>query len=620
MSLGSRYRASPVSMAEAASGSRRVVRGHVAQPPAMRALRRWHRACLSLLAGGRVNLLKAFLVGSIFLASCAGGGSHAGPGNGGTSDTGTLRVALTAVPVDVACLRLQVDGSGNRVDARFDVTSGAGSVLTLPGLRPGSAAFSSLAYAAACASIDGGVDGATPTWCSDVLQASIRAGAVVDVSVVLHLCGAAKVSVDFEHDSDAGTAPDAGDAGGSLCTPAAAAAAPFAGGSGSPADPFLVCTLAQLDAVRGAYLGSAFRLLADLDASITNPASPANPGSAWDNGGLGWNPIGGCGADGACNTADDAPFAGTFLGGGHTVSGLYIQRGAQDGVGLFGMASGSGVVVRDLTLANATVTGRNDVGAAVGYLQGDLDRCASSGTVAGSPGGTDGVGGLVGAMGTPGGPLTTRTLSSSSSSARVSGASNVGGLAGHLEWGATISRSFATGNVVGLTQLGGLVGYMYNCSVADSFAGSAVTGTSCVGGLAGFIDFSAIARSFAGGAVTATQQASGLIGCGGNTSLSGSFAMGSVTGTSKVGGLFGETWEGNITNSKWDSSDARPDVMCGFVRPDQPTSGCDDAQAVSGQPAYWDSSANPPMSAWDSTIWTFRTDGPPQLSGAAGSQ
>jgi hypothetical protein len=538
---------------------------------------------------------------------------------------------------------VQVAGSGNDLDRRFDVTPMESATFSLSALRVGAVTFSAAAYAAGCQLLDPA--SAPPTWCGADVQTTIVAGKVVTVSLALRHCGAAAVSVSFAGDDGSAPQPDAGlpdasppeasqadaatdasaldaQAGSdgaiivSDCPAAMAAAAPFAGGSGTLADPYLICTLAQLDRIRGSFLTQNFSLRSDLDASPTNPSSPAVKGSAWDNGGLGWNPIGGCGADGACNTADDAPFLGTFAGNGHTISNLYIRRTNQDGVGLFGMMSTSGTAVqlRGLTLANVNITGQSQVGAAVGFARGSIDHCVSSGTVAGSASSVDSVGGLVGMMGTPGGPQSTKTLSASSSSATVSGVANVGGLAGHLEWGGAVSQSSASGTVTAQVQVGGLVGYMYECNINNSFASGPVKGVNCIGGLVGFMDFSNVGTSYASGAVTGTDQVGGLIGCGGNTPIAHSFAMGVASGsTTKVGGLIGEEWDDEIVDCKWDSTPPRPLVMCGFIRPDDPGSGCDDTQGVSGQPQYWNNTANPPMSAWNPALWTFTPGAPPTL-------
>lgn len=66
-----------------------------------------------------------------------------------------------------------------------------------------------------------------------------------------------------------------------------------------------------------------------------------------------WTPIGG----------NLQPYAGTFDGDGHTITGLSNSSNSSDYAGLFGYVGSQGVV-RNVTLVNATITGKN-VGAIV---------------------------------------------------------------------------------------------------------------------------------------------------------------------------------------------------------------------------------------------------------------
>ena len=78
----------------------------------------------------------------------------------------------------------------------------------------------------------------------------------------------------------------------------------FAGGSGTKADPYLISTPDQLNAVRQG-LNKHYRLVNDIDLS------------AWGN----WMPIGGEGVDRLGNAL---PFTGSLDGAGHVVSGMTI--------------------------------------------------------------------------------------------------------------------------------------------------------------------------------------------------------------------------------------------------------------------------------------------------------
>ena len=111
-----------------------------------------------------------------------------------------------------------------------------------------------------------------------------------------------------------------------------------------------ISTLAQLNAVRwdrdgngaptgdnGAYAaafpnavanmgcastGAGYELAADLDFDTNSNGTP-NDGDAYWNGGKGWDPLG------EGNNAGHVPFTSTFVGNGHPISNLYINRTMQ---------------------------------------------------------------------------------------------------------------------------------------------------------------------------------------------------------------------------------------------------------------------------------------------------
>ena len=69
-------------------------------------------------------------------------------------------------------------------------------------------------------------------------------------------------------------------------------------------------------------------------------------------------------------------FRGTFDGQGHTVSGIRIYKGGTTGAdsyqGLFGMTSGA--TIRNVILADARITGKQDVGGIAGYILKNNDN------------------------------------------------------------------------------------------------------------------------------------------------------------------------------------------------------------------------------------------------------
>jgi hypothetical protein len=94
--------------------------------------------------------------------------------------------------------------------------------------------------------------------------------------------------------------------------------APFAGGSGTEADPYQIANWYDLNNVRS-YLGSYFILLNNLDSSTAGYTELASPTA---HSGAGWQPIG---------TADYR-FAGTFDGQGYEIRDLFINRPYEDRV------------------------------------------------------------------------------------------------------------------------------------------------------------------------------------------------------------------------------------------------------------------------------------------------
>jgi hypothetical protein len=134
----------------------------------------------------------------------------------------------------------------------------------------------------------------------------------------------------------------------------------------------------NLDAVRDNTSGF-YLLMNDLDSTTANYTELA---SSTANGGKGWRPIG---------THDD-PFTGAFDGQGYEIADLFTNLPSEIGVGLFGHI-GEGAWIENIGVVNASVTGKECVGALVGYNYfGSVNNCHATGTVV-SP---HMVGGLVG--------------------------------------------------------------------------------------------------------------------------------------------------------------------------------------------------------------------------------
>ena len=82
-----------------------------------------------------------------------------------------------------------------------------------------------------------------------------------------------------------------------------------------------------------------------------------------------WTPIG----------TESRPYTGNFDGGGHTITGLKIDKSGTDYVGLIGCL-GSGGKVQNVTLTNISVSGANCVGGIAGQNYGTVENCSVNGT------------------------------------------------------------------------------------------------------------------------------------------------------------------------------------------------------------------------------------------------
>ena len=168
-----------------------------------------------------------------------------------------------------------------------------------------------------------------------------------------------------------------------LCAVPRAAAASFAGGTGTKSDPYQIATAAQLNKVRS-NLSAHYKLTADIVFTEADFAS----GGTYYNSGKGWTPIG----------SASSPFKGTFDGNGHTIDSLYQNISSTSDLygGLFGYISDA--TVKNLRMENSEIlafsnvssyytTRRIYVGSIVGYMDGasTLENCCNTGTVQTTP-------------------------------------------------------------------------------------------------------------------------------------------------------------------------------------------------------------------------------------------
>ncbi|MFA5056253.1 MAG: GLUG motif-containing protein [Dehalococcoidia bacterium] len=347
----------------------------------------------------------------------------------------------------------------------------------------------------------------------------------------------------------------------------------YANGSGTVGDPWLITNVSELQAMI-CNLSAHYALANDIDASAT---------SGW-NGGAGFIPVGnGSGA-----------FTGTFDGRGYTVTGLFINRSA-DNVGLFGYVNPEWAAVSNVSLVDLNITGADFVGGLAGSNYGSVYNCSAAGNVSGSQsvGGLMGynmgtvsnssaaanvsgtymhTGGLVGwndnssgygtisnsyASGTVDGVdnvgglagTSNGIIDNSSSTASVDGNDDVGGLVGENVTGGSVSNSSAAGAVNGRYYVGGLAGEnQVNGSIYDSHSTGNTSGTNCIGGLVG-LNNASTSDSYAAGKVTGNQHVGGFAGYNDYGTVNSSYSTGGVNGNWDVGGFVGLNNWGTVNNS-----------------------------------------------------------------------
>ena len=359
----------------------------------------------------------------------------------------------------------------------------------------------------------------------------------------------------------------------------------FQGGTGTASDPYLVADANQLCRFRDAvndgndFAGKTVKLAEDIDLAHVE-----------------WTPIGAGTRKGSGAASGSTPFAGTFDGAGHKVSGLSITTSpdADFAVGLFGIVKGG--TVRDVVLDGVAidVPGSELAGGAVGLL---IDDGTVSGvSVSGSVSAHAGVGGVVGRMTLSG------TISDCANSAAVTamtGVGNVGGIVGAAYYTTdtgemviegctntgTVKGTQAAGGIAGLCSafvsecgnngaveaehysVGGVVGEQKNyggihhCTNSASVTCEDAGGYGC-GGIAGWVRYDGAAAAYpASSAVPVTDNensgeihggndAGGIVGCfynagtvTGNTSTAPA-----LTSSRFAGGIVG-----NLQNAPLDS-------------------------------------------------------------------
>lgn len=268
------------------------------------------------------------------------------------------------------------------------------------------------------------------------------------------------------------------------------------GTAGTPGDPIRIDTVADLQVLSAS--GSCYRS----DYHFRQTADLALTGV--------WTPIG----------PVSGGFDGVYDGGGHVISGLFVDQTAVAAYkGLFGLLTSA--TVRDLTLSGGTVIGlSSNYGVLAGSASNSLIervRIVNS-SVSSTGSGNEYIGGVVGVAGDG---TTIRDTHVSGLSVAIAGSSDhIGGITGAMYRSAAIERSSADVSISGTgAEVGGIVGLAYTGGrITDSFARGTVAGSTAVGGLLGRFRGCAesggcgtITRSYSTTRVVATGSAGGLV-------------------------------------------------------------------------------------------------------------
>ena len=259
---------------------------------------------------------------------------------------------------------------------------------------------------------------------------------------------------------------------------------------------------------------------------------------------------------------ENAPFKGTFDGKGYTITGLIIPTSDNEYMGFIGMLDGG--TVKNVKFASVSVTGKNDVGTAVGRI---INGGIVSGVqvLGGTVSGAKRVGGVVGSIIADGSAL------NCTNAATVTGSVyNVGGIVGAAYYtktgkqmhitdcknnGAVTSSGMGAGGIVGLsaanvsgntntaevkgTEVGGIVGEQKSYgSVTNNTNSGAVTYTNGAntygaGGIIGWLRYHGTSEASA-------YKVSDII------SVTGNKNSGSVTGGNDAGGIVGTVYNSAV--------------------------------------------------------------------------
>lgn len=256
------------------------------------------------------------------------------------------------------------------------------------------------------------------------------------------------------------------------------------------------------------------------------------------------------------------PFAGTFEGGWHTITGITASSSTLEDVGMFGYTTGT---IKNLTLANATFNGPTNVGGIAGRSTGTIQYCYANNIkiTSSTNGSVKKLGGIAGnSTGTITGCFTSGGSITVTITAWEAWAGGIAGIGKNISNCSNRGTQISGYNSTGPSGIGGIVGSAENGTVNQCFNSGSVSGYGYVGGIAG-ANNSILTNSFNSGPVSVPGNIistltgfplGGIVGWNnGNGNISICYNTGRVTNNSSTGievmtgGLVGYNTVGSIT-------------------------------------------------------------------------
>ena len=305
-------------------------------------------------------------------------------------------------------------------------------------------------------------------------------------------------------------------------------------GAGTETDPYQINSPDALawfrDWVNGTYTtdeGSAVthpeacaKLTANIDmSSVCHPSDGAKNIAE-----LSWTPI----------SNSDVQWNGSFDGGGHTISNLYINT-TSDYAGLFGYVGKSTYTntksnIKDIIFSNVNITSTSSYSGVShsGVLAGSISiKTTVSGITveSGTVNGEYYSGGIVGYA-------NWSVISNCINKANIKASSyNVGGICGDINMSCTIERCTNYGTIEGSHEVGGIVGgFSAQSEITNCANCGDIKGSSNVGGIIGWVNGGSSSNGtnvFSCGNVTCTSQ----------SNSTGGILFGHVSKTFNINGI-----------------------------------------------------------------------------------